>query len=176
MHHHLIGQVFSFLMVNEIMTTRTVSGVLELMKSCSPQYLSSYSPQNTLLYLVRSSTVPDMPCPSLPPSWTPALPLHWNALAAPSHTPIQPILQRPTKEITVRAKMNTPYLCFLRPVIHIGNELHILLFFFNSFRNLWIISMTVNSGREEIYHFTHFIPCKVEYSALQLIKLIWKRK
>lgn len=98
-HHHLIGWVFSFLMVYEIMMTHINSRALDLMKYCIPQYLSSYSQTHSALSN-QVSCCAEHPCPSLLPELDPRPSSHLEHLSSSSHTQIQSTLQRPTKDIS----------------------------------------------------------------------------
>lgn len=87
---------FFFLVIYEIMMNHTNSGVLDLMKNCICQHLSSHIPRHFPL----CSQVPCCGEHALPifPSWTWLMSFFSHGMP-PKSTQIQRILQRPIKEV-----------------------------------------------------------------------------
>lgn len=110
------------------MMTHTNSGVLDLMKNCIRQHLSSHIPRHTLHYLVTSSAVANMCCPSLPPELDSCLSFHMECL--PNTPKFNAFFRDQLKKFFNDLSHNEETLYNIRPsrpVIHFGNEFYIIL-------------------------------------------------
>ena len=156
------------------MMTYTVSGILDPGNTIFLNTSALINPRHTLLYPGKSSAVLNVPCPSLPPELKSCLSfslgMPYLLLHIPKSNPFfkdqlkklltdlghnEEILYTPFKTSYPFWQWIPPYLASL-----------------NSFTHLRIISSRKEEilGQHQFWHFTHFILCRTEQSALQLIK------